>query len=481
MKYTKFIFSSLLCVSAAMAFTSCDKDDIIVGTQGSDNIGTTDANVVYASDALDQQEGVEFTFSGIGQFNIYAGTSQAIKGDCSVIFAYDSAVLDAYNEKNGTSYEAVPASAVSFSNDGKATFAAGAVKSDAVTVSVAPGGAMQSDQVYAVPMSFSVNNGQAAGGDNSMVVLVRDLSAYPGADKIVDGKAGMKMMAVFEVNDRNPLNALGFTLKESGKQLFDQVVLFASNINYNATTGSIYLNHNENVQAILDHADKYIRPLQQRGIKAILGILGNHDMAGISTLSPAASKQFAQDVKQTIDSYGLDGVFLDDEYTNYDAAASTTNPLFQARSTEAASRMGYDMKQAMPDKLVISYKYEDLYSGVAIDGKQPGEFFDYVVNDYWDTRNPCETYPGLRQDQAGTGSWNCSEWSQCIPSNSYWTDRFSLSGMRQDGYGVLMIFNFRVEEDYWLTRYILRDLGSTATAFYGEELQYDGIYYGKDY
>ena len=370
---------------------------------------------------------------------------------------------------------------MSFSNDGKATFAAGAVKSDAVTVSVAPGGAMQSDQVYAVPMSFSVNNGQAAGGDNSMVVLVRDLSAYPGADKIVDGKAGMKMMAVFEVNDRNPLNALGFTLKESGKQLFDQVVLFASNINYNATTGSIYLNHNENVQAILDHADKYIRPLQQRGIKVILGILGNHDMAGISTLSPAASKQFAQDVKQTIDSYGLDGVFLDDEYTNYDAAASTTNPLFQARSTEAASRMGYDMKQAMPDKLVISYKYEDLYSGVAIDGKQPGEFFDYVVNDYWDTRNPCETYPGLRQDQAGTGSWNCSEWSQCIPSNSYWTDRFSLSGMRQDGYGVLMIFNFRVEEDYWLTRYILRDLGSTAPAFYGEELQYDGIYYGKDY
>ena len=53
--------------------------------------------------------------------------------------------------------------------------------------------------------------------------------------------------------------------------------------------------------------------------------------------------------------------------------------------------------------------------------------------------------------------------------------------MRQDGYGVLMIFNFRVEEDYWLTRYILRDRGSTATAFYGEELQYDGIYYGKDY
>lgn len=480
MKYTKFIFSSLLCVSAALAFTSCDKDEIVVGTAGSDNIGTSDANVVYASDALGKQEGVEFTFSGIGQFNIYAGTSKSIQGDCSVTFTYDAAALEAYNEANGTRYEAVPATSVSLSNNGVATFASGALKSSAVTVSVAPGGTLEPDVVYAVPLSFTVNNGKVA-GDNTMVLLVRDFAAYPGADKTFNGQPGMKMMAVFEVNDRNPLTAMGFTLENSGKQVFDQVVLFSSNINYNATTGTVYLNHNENVQAILDNVDKYVRPLQERGIKVILGILGNHDMAGISTLTPAASRQFAQDVKQTIEAYGLDGVFLDDEYTNYNDAASTTNPLFQARSVEAASRMGYDMKQAMPDKLVISYKYEDLYSAVEIDGKKPGEFFDYVVNDYWDTRNPVETYPGLRQNQAGTGSWNCSDWSQCIPANGAWTQRFSLEGMRQDGYGIMMIFNFRVDPDYWMTRYILNDLNKATQAFYGENLQYDGIYYGKDY
>lgn len=481
MKYSKFIYSSLLCVSAALAFSSCDNDDIILGQAPGGSIETSESNVVFASDALGQQEGMEFTFSGIGQFNIYAGTSKSIQGDCSVTFVYDESALETYNSAHGTNYAAVPASAVSLSNNGVASFSSGALKSEAVTVTVAPGGALQPDVVYALPLSYTVSNGEVAGGDNTVVVLVRDFAAYPGADKTYEGQPGMKLMAVFEVNDRNPLNAMGFTLSDSGKQLFDQVVLFSSNINYNATTGSVYLNHNENVQALLDNADKYIRPLQERGIKVILGILGNHDMAGISTLSVDASRQFAQDVKQTIEAYGLDGVFLDDEYTDYSAAASSGNPLFKERSVEAASRMGFDMKQAMPDKLVISYKYEDLYSAVEIDGHQPGEFFDYVVNDYWDTRNPVETYPGLRQDQAGTGSWNCSEWSQCIPANGSWTQRFSLEGMRQDGYGVMMIFNFRNDPGYWMTPYIVNDLGKTAQAFYGEDLQYDGIYYDKDY
>lgn len=481
MKYSKFIFSSLLAAGVCMAFSSCDKDEIIVGSTDSGNFGTSSDNVVFTTDALGQEEGVEYTFSGIGTFNLYAATSQAIKGSCSVTYTYDPKVLEDYNNTNYTDIKAVPASAVELSNGGTVTFKEGEINSTPLTIDIAPGGSMQPDVVYAVPLSFTVNGGQAANGENSMLLFVRDTSGFPGADKTYNGQPAPKLMAVFEVNDRNPLSAMSFTLAGSGKQLFDQVVLFASNINYNAATGQVYLHHNENVQALLDNVNKYIRPLQERGMKVILGILGNHDMSGISTLSALGSKDFAQSVKQTIEGYGLDGVFLDDEYTDYNAAASTTNPLFAPQSYENSSRLAYDIKQAMPDKLVISYKYSGLYKGVAIDGHQPGEFFDYVVNDYWDTANPVDTYPGLRQNQAGTGSWNCSDWSQCIPANGAWTQRFSLEGMRTEGYGIMMVYNLNTDPGFWMTRYILQDLGETSKAFYDEELVYNGVFYGKDY
>ena len=56
---------------------------------------------------------------------------------------------------------------------------------------------------------------------------------------------------------------------------------------------------------------------------------------------------------------------------------------------DAASQMAYDIKQAQPDRLLLIYRYFALANGVAINGVQPGDFVDYVLNDYYDTGNPC--------------------------------------------------------------------------------------------
>lgn len=304
---------------------------------------------------------------------------------------------------------------------------------------------------------------------------------FPGTDKYYDGKPGMKIIGVLEVNDTNPLNCIGFTLADDGKQFFDIVVLFAANINLNADTGKPYVSCNENVQALLDARDKYIRPLQQRGIKVVLGILGNHDPAGISTLDNELSQVFAADVRRVCDAYGLDGVFLDDEYTDYNEAASGKYPGIGRASTAKASRLAYQIRQQQPERLIISYRYKNLSKAVAVGGMQPGEIFDYVVNDYWDTADPTSYYPGLRQEQAGTGSWNCSDWSKCIPSASMWQRLFSLTDMRDKGYGALMIFNFRCQPDYSLTPDILSDMNSACRDFWNASLSYDGVWYPKDY
>ena len=481
MKYTKFLLPSFVCMAAAVSLSSCDNDDLHIGGLDGDGLLGSDGNVVYVTDALGSSETPTFSINGSGSFNIFAQTTKGINGNCSVTFNYDADVLTAYNEANKTDYPARPPEMLALSNNGVVSFSNGALKSDALTVTVSGNGQLDPEKEYALPLSYTVANGTAVGGATTMVVLVRDFSTFPGADKTYNGNPGMKMIGVFEVNDENPLNAIGFTLKNSGKQLFDMVVLFSANINVNPATGAAYIKCNDNVQALLDNADKYIRPLQERGIKVILGILGNWDRAGVSTLDKNSCQAFAQEVKIMCDNYNLDGVFLDDEYTDYDAAASGKYPGFVPQSSEACSRMAYEIKKVQPERLVVSYRYEALFNGVEIDGQQPGEFFDYVVNDYWVTSNPTSTYPGLRQDQAGTGSWNCSDWSQCIPSNDSWTERFSLTGMREEGYGALMIFNFKCSPDYWLTDWIVNDLGQVATDFYNDELQYDGVYYKKDW
>lgn len=481
MKYMKFLLPSFIGMATMLCLSSCDNDDLHIGGIDSDGLLGSDGNVVYVTDALGSSETPTFSINGSGSFNIFAQTTKGINGNCSVTFNYDEDVLTAYNEANKTDYPPLPAGMLALSNNGVVSFAAGALKSDALTVTVSGNGQLDPEKVYALPLSYTVANGAAVGGASSMVVLVRDFSTFPGSDKTYNGDPGMKLIGVFEVNDENPLNAIGFTLKNSGKQLFDMVVLFSANINVNPATGAAYIKCNDNVQALLDNADKYIRPLQERGIKVILGILGNWDRAGVSTLDKNSCQAFAQEVKIMCDNYKLDGVFLDDEYTDYAAAASGKYPGFVPQSSEACSRMAYETKKVQPGRLVLSYRYEALFDGVEIDGKQPGEFFDYVLNDYWVTSDPTSTYPGLRQNQAGTGSWNCSDWSQCIPANSNWAARFSLTGMREEGYGALMIFNFKCSPDYWLTSYIVRDLGKVAVDLYNDELQYDGVYRTKDW
>ena len=478
---SKIIFKSLICVAAAAAITSCDKDDIYIGGANDSIIQSPEGNVVYLTDGNGHSDVGFVEFKDSYSLDLYLRSSKAIEGTASVTLSYDTSVLNAYNEGAGTQVVAFPQSSVDLPGGGHISIADGTLTSGAYALRLTGSDKLDPEVTYAVPLKVTPENAVMAGGSDSYIVLVRDCTAFPGTEKYFEGKPGMKIISVIEVNDVNPLNTLGFTLKESGKQFFDVVVLFSANINYNSQTGRVYVSRNENVQALLDQRDKYIRPLQDRGIKVVLGILGNHDVSGISTLEPALAKTFAREVKELCDAYELDGVFLDDEYTDYNAAASGQIPGFQAQSVEGASRMAYEIRKAQPSRLLISYRYEALYSAVAIDGMEPGEIFDFVCNDYGVTSNPVSTYPGLTVGQAGTGSWNCSNYMQMIPSNRSWTARFSLEGMREEGYGTMMIFNFTCDPGYGLTGYILRDMQSTCKAFWNADLEYDGTWYNKDY
>lgn len=126
---------------------------------------------------------------------------------------------------------------------------------------------------------------------------------------------GPTSIAYVEVNDADLANVGSYRLADGGNA-FDVAIIFAANINHDGVQAQLHLN--ERVQWTLNNAATQIRPLQARGIKVLLSVLGNHQGAGISNFTtPTQADAFAAQVADTVTRYGLDGVDLDDEYSDY--------------------------------------------------------------------------------------------------------------------------------------------------------------------
>jgi hypothetical protein len=159
-------------------------------------------------------------------------------------------------------------------------------------------------------------------------------SAGHTGDKIIAGTGAKVKTAVYiEVNDHSPLNAGSYVL-EDGTYLFDYVILFAANIRSRncaeeggdgCTESGPHVHFNPNVRYILQNRAKYIQPLQDKGIKVLLGLLGDHDGIGFASMNDDERAAFIADVKKDVEEYGLDGVDFDDEWASKEDWDGWTN------------------------------------------------------------------------------------------------------------------------------------------------------------
>lgn len=341
-------------------------------------------------------EGAKAVFQAVGETSLYASATEtaltaevkvvlADKAESDVVFAVsiDEPYLAEYNYINGESHVLFPVNKVGGLD--KLTVKAGETESNTVTVSL-DATDIEWAQGYLVPLLVKVESGNATvKGDDARVNLL--------AQKVNTRK--IKNVVYFEVNDCNPLNALEYMLAD-GTPFFDAVILFAANINYNSTDDVVFLSNNPNVQALLDESEVYIQPLRKKGIKVYLGLLGNHDAAGLCQLSDWGAQEYAKEVAEACKTYKLDGVNLDDEYSN---SPDLSNKWFAPRSDERGARLEYELKKAM--KKTCSWPTEvshfdcgalhsfgnvtDLETGVE---HTPSEFCDFHVADYGGASSP---------------------------------------------------------------------------------------------
>lgn len=358
------------------------------------------------------------------QLQLSKPNTQDVKG--SII--YNMELIDDYNKKNGTTFQAFPEDLVTLSENGHVEIKANTLSSNPVKVSIKPSPELGSTVLYIIPLSTKlvVNGIQTKSSD--LFLFVHDLSKVPSTDK----STGIKIISCIEVNDTNPLNNLSLKLKNSDKYLVDMVILFSSNVNYDAATGKVKVTHNENVTHLLENRNKYIKPLQDKGMKVILSLLGNHDRSGVANLSEASARLFAQEIKAVCDEYNLDGVFFDDEYSAYQ---NPPPPGFVTPSNQAAARLVYETKKAMPDKLTMVYVYSRTgnFGGTnAIAESSAGQYVDYALHDYGQSYDLSGRYPDLPKSRwaMSSGEYNIGRW----PSTA------ALNNIRSGGFGAHMIF-----------------------------------------
>lgn len=293
--------------------------------------------------------------------------------------------------------------------------------------------------------------------------------------KYADGEPAQVVFSCIEVNNTNPLQTQNFRLKKANKYLFDGVILFSSNVNFSKRDNEVYIHNNDNVQAILNNYDHYIKPLKDKGIKVFLSLLGNHDGSGLANMSDARCRDFAKAIADTLDKYNLDGVFFDDEYSEYnkDLAAQGFEGFQNRGSSACASRLAYETKKAIGDRWTIAYKYGSFNSLNDIDGVKPGQYIDYVLTDYgvvgtWSGNSAA--YPGTTQRQWGVASVNMGGY----------TNMTFLKQSRSGKYGALMIYNLdQVSGNYGYVYY--DTLLKIAKNLFDDELEVDETRYTKDW
>ena len=277
-----------------------------------------------------------------------------------------------------------------------------------------------------------------------------------------EGEDAVKGYLFFEVNDVNPLNTLSFQL-ENGKLIWDVIVLFAANINYDSEAGRPRVQCNPNVQYLLDNNETFLQPLRRRGVKVLLGLLGNHDITGLAQLSDQGAKDFAREIAQYCKAYNLDGVNYDDEYSNY---PDLNNPSLTTPSTAAAARLCYESKLAMPDKLVTVFAYGQMYGVATVDGVDASEWIDIVVPNYGSSAYPIGNM--TKKQCAGIAmEFNLGGGSSLTPSTA--------RSLMNNGYGWYMGFAPSPDNYYSIFRRL-----DGAETLYGSPLKDPTVFYKKN-
>lgn len=316
---------------------------------------------------------------------IYSLTQPASQS-LSLTATIDPELVDVYNQTYGTKFSLLPASNVTVADNGVLKFEPAATKSGSLKIEfkaegLAPG-------TYILPVRVSEADNIFAEEQKQQLFYLVSVRSFD----LIDNALDTDFITVFYLNtdDYQPLLADIFAVeKRDGntnewiwKRTVGNIVnLRIVQIGYDAATDGTKLVLNSNIRYVLEHADKYIRPLQDKGRKVCLCLEGAGTGIGFCNLTDAQIADFVAQVKDVVEKFGIDGINLWDRGAGYGkegmpAMNTTSYPKLIKALRET---LGQDRMLTLVDHMEPT---EYFWNTQATGGIAVGDYIDYAWSGY---------------------------------------------------------------------------------------------------
>lgn len=384
---------TLLCTAVFAGLTACDAGTVereggklpdrepLETTYGMLRSSSAAGNTVR----IKMTEGAGFVTS-----NFYYQLSQAPDTELSLETTIDGSMLDEWNEANDEQRILLPETNYNLLDGSVVSLPAGKQRSDIKRIqfmaeNLSPG-------EYYLPLTVVDEEDREADQTINFLISVRErqLGEYQLNTNQIFAvfyiNTGMYQPLLVDEYLMSKLNAntweYAWDEREDGMRTIGNIInLNTVTLDYDAGSGRALLNLGNDMRYVLDHIDKYIRPLQDKGRKVCICLEGGGSGLGFCNLTDTQIEDFVAQVKAVITAYELDGVNFWDRNAGYGKEG------MPAMNTTSYPKLIKAMREALGnDKLVTLTDFEEpteyFWDTAATGGIEVGQYLDYAWSGY---------------------------------------------------------------------------------------------------
>lgn len=393
--------SGLFGLAAAMSLIACTDEEVTykVGQLPDEEAMTTVTGVLRSSKSLRDRVPVHLTEGDedVESDKIYYKLTQAAPQAMTLTAAPDLTLVEVYNIANGTNLTPLPAANIRLSNNGKIAVPAGARMSDKIELTIESKGLEPG--IYLMPVVVDATENGTGKQVLYYGITVRefDENIYQDGDDLHNIELDTEWTTVFYLNtgevqahyadyvawEKQDMNTFESVYRAS---LGNIVNLRIAQVGYDPDSKRALFSLTSDLRYTVEHADKYIRQMQDKGRKVCVCIEGGGSGLGFCNMTDAQIADFAEQVRIFITTYRLDGVNLWDRGSGYGKEG------MPAVNTASYPKLIRALRAALPDKMLTVVDYEEptesFYDTNLTDGIAVGELIDYAWHGYVSENEP---------------------------------------------------------------------------------------------
>lgn len=382
--------TAFLCTAVLAGLTACEADTVEQqGGKLPDKESVGHVNVMLGSaGAVENTVDILLTEgNGYMMSNFYLRQTQPAAAGYSLDVRVDESLLDDYEAPDEIERKLLPEANYEFPDGKSISLSDKAQYSDIKRIKFLSEGLTEGE--YVLPLTVAAQDAPDANKTLYYNVSVR--TPYKDEYPLHDPEHFFFVVFYVNTNDFDPRLALDFLVnfickrdqsQNWGPEAIGHIVnLRTVMIDYDAASGRALLNLGNDMRYVLDHAVKYIRPLQEQGRKVCISIEGGGKGLGFCNLTDEQIKDFTSQVKNVVEEFGIDGINLWDRNSGYGKEGmpemnTTSYPKLIKALREALGREKL-LTVSVYDKPTETFYDVDASGGIAV-----GEYIDYAWSGY---------------------------------------------------------------------------------------------------